>query len=135
MNCRLSKIAFALIVLAAASCGCFSAVEAQTGKSKGKSKAKASDTAANNPAVQEAQRGDWSRWRGPKGDGISYETGLLDSWPADGPPLLWRSKGLGSGYSSVAVAGGKIFTMGDKNSKDHIVCLNVDDGSVLWSTP
>ncbi|HEX5106640.1 MAG TPA: PQQ-binding-like beta-propeller repeat protein, partial [Pirellulaceae bacterium] len=83
----------------------------------------------------EAQRGEWSRWRGPNGDGISYETGLLDSWPDEGPPLAWRVKGLGGGYASVAVAGGKIFTLGNKQGKNQIVCLNVDDGSLLWSTP
>lgn len=109
-----------------------SLVSAQTAKAKSKSKAA---RATNNLAAQEAQRGEWSRWRGPNGDGISLETGLLDSWPEDGPPLLWRVQGLGSGYASVAIAGGKIFTMGDKQGKDHIVCLNQDDGAVLWSTP
>ena len=126
-----------LLIFAAAGWGCFSSAEAQTAKAKSKSKtsAKSAASAANNPAVQEAQRGEWSRWRGVNGDGISYETGLLDSWPEEGPPLAWRSKGLGSGYSSVAVQGGKIFTMGDMRGKDHIVCLSVDDGSVLWTTP
>lgn len=113
----------------------FSVVSAQTAKSKAKTKAKAASNAAANLAQLEAERGEWSRWRGPNGDGISLETGLLDSWPAEGPPLAWRSKGLGGGFSSVAAAGGKIFTMGEKGGKNHIVCLSGDDGSVLWSTP
>jgi outer membrane protein assembly factor BamB len=126
-----------LVVLALAGWGCISAVEAQTAKSKSKTKTspKSAAAAANSVALEEAQRGDWSRWRGPNGDGISYETGLLDSWPAAGPPLAWRVKGLGGGYASIAVAGGKIFTMGQKGGRNHIVCLNVDDGSLLWSTP
>jgi outer membrane protein assembly factor BamB len=56
-------------------------------------------------------------------------------WPADGPPLAWRVTGLGGGYSSVAVVGGKIFTLGEKGGKNNMVCLNGADGAVLWSTP
>ncbi len=98
-------------------------------------KAKKGTIAANNSAAAEAQRGDWSRWRGANGDGISCETGLLTEWPAEGPPLVWRAKGLGSGYSTVAVTGGKVFTLGDKDGKSHLVCLKADDGSIVWTTP
>ena len=101
----------------------------QTAKSK-TAKAKSS-----NKAVEEAAKGEWSRWRGPNGDGISLETGLLDQWPSDGPPLAWRTKGIGSGYSSIAISGGKIFTLGKKQGKNHLIALNLEDGSPLWSTP
>jgi hypothetical protein len=49
---------------------------------------------------------DWPQWRGPRRDAISTETGLLKEWPSGGPPLVWKAKGLGAGYSSVAVVGG-----------------------------
>jgi outer membrane protein assembly factor BamB len=81
-----------------------------------------------------AQPGEWPRWRGPSGDGISPETGLLDRWPDEGPPLSWRSRGLGNGYSSVAIAGGKIFTMGEKGDRASIHCLSGENGAILWST-
>lgn len=86
-------------------------------------------------AKVEAQKGEWSRWRGPNGDGISAEKGLLKEWPNDGPPLLWQAKGFGSGFSSVAISGGKIFTLGNKGGKCCIVAAAVKDGSILWSTP
>ena len=60
-----------------------------------------------------AAGGNWPQWRGPKRDGISTDTGLLTSWPEAGPPVVWTAKGLGAGFSSVAVVGGRIFTMGD----------------------
>ena len=41
------------------------------------------ENVASDPAFEEARRGEWSRWRGPKGDGISAETGLLKQWPLD----------------------------------------------------
>ncbi|HET9786012.1 MAG TPA: hypothetical protein VFP47_02710, partial [Pyrinomonadaceae bacterium] len=53
----------------------------------------------------------WPQWRGPNRDGISKETGLLKQWPADGPPLVWKTKGAGTGYSSFSIANGKLYTM------------------------
>ena len=46
---------------------------------------------------------DWPQWRGVERNGISPETGLLKSWPAGGPPLVWKATGLGEGYSDVSV--------------------------------
>jgi outer membrane protein assembly factor BamB len=59
-----------------------------------------------------AAGGDWPRWRGESFDGISQEKGLLKEWPQGGPPLAWKTTGLGTGYASVAISGGKLFTMG-----------------------
>ena len=64
------------------------------------------------PAVT-AQAADWPQWRGPERDGKAPGQGLLTAWPEAGPPLAWRAAGLGGGYSSVAVAGERIYTMGD----------------------
>ncbi len=77
---------------------------------------------------------DWPRWRGAKGDASSTETGLLKSWPKDGPPLAWQCKGLGSGFSSLAIVGDRIFTMGQKDGKGVLLCLSRTDGSSLWET-
>jgi len=56
---------------------------------------------------------DWPQWRGPKRDAVCTETGLLEKWPAGGPPLLWKMKGIGMGYSAVAIVGDRLYTMGD----------------------
>jgi outer membrane protein assembly factor BamB len=78
---------------------------------------------------------EWPTWRGPKRDAISTETGLLKSWPESGPPLAWRiDDKLGGGMSSVAISGGKIFTMGKVRGKESLICLNLEDGKVLWTT-
>ena len=60
-----------------------------------------------------ASGADWSQWRGPNRDGICSETGLLKSWPEDGPELLWEITGLGPGYSSMTIVDGRLYTMGD----------------------
>ena len=78
--------------------------------------------------------GHWPQWRGPKRDGVSSDTGLLASWPAAGPPLAWTAKALGAGFSSVAVAGGRIVTMGDRRDGQYVIALNEDSGVELWAT-
>jgi hypothetical protein len=47
---------------------------------------------------------DWPQFLGPRANGISDETGLLDKWPANGPPLVWE-KGVGTGYGAPSVLG------------------------------
>jgi len=54
----------------------------------------------------------FSQWRGKNRDGIYHENGLLTEWPTDGPQLLWHIEGLGDGYSSPAIANGKIYVTG-----------------------
>src|SRR5262249_58600617 len=94
---------------------------------------------------------DWPGWRGPNRDAKSTETGLLTEWPDKGPKLLWNSrevndkKGVGTGDSSVAVAHGTIYTMGDltgspKGKKGterqtHVICIEEETGKQLWATP
>ncbi len=76
---------------------------------------------------------DWPQWRGPRRDGISEETGLLQSWPENGPPLLWQVDGLGRGWSSPIVVGDKVFITGDIDD-DLVVWAFDHDGNVLWRT-
>ena len=71
--------------------------------------------------------GEWPQWRGPNRDAVSRETGLLQSWPAAGPPLAWKAAGVGAGYSSLAVAGGRIFTLGDLGGSQVIVARALSD--------
>lgn len=75
---------------------------------------------------------DWPQWRGLKRDGHSPESGLLQEWPAGGPPRIWKTNGLGAGYSSVAVAGGRIFTMGDRADSSFVHAYDLR-GKPLWS--
>ena len=76
---------------------------------------------------------DWPQWRGPNRDGLSAETGLLKAWPKSGPKLLWKATGLGVGYSSIAIAKGKIFTMGDQKDASYLLALDLS-GKELWKT-
>src|SRR5436190_969889 len=80
-----------------------------------------------------ASPSDWPQWRGPNRDAVSADTGLLKQWPDGGPPLAWKIKGVGTGFSSVSVADGRIFTMGDKGASSYVHALDLGDGHKLWS--
>lgn len=77
---------------------------------------------------------DWPQWRGAERDGKSPSTGLLREWPEGGPKLAWRAQGFGGGYSSLAVVGDAIYTLGDKDGSQYIFAANRADGAVKWST-
>jgi outer membrane protein assembly factor BamB len=77
---------------------------------------------------------DWPQWRGPNRDGISSETGLLTEWPAGGPRVLWSIAGLGEGYSSLAIAAGRIYTQGQRGAQELVMALDVKTGARLWET-
>ena len=77
--------------------------------------------------------GSWPQWRGPNRDGKSSEMGLLDEFKPDGPPLVWQSEGLGSGYSSIAIADGKIFTLGRRGKQEQLIALSQETGSEIWA--
>lgn len=79
-----------------------------------------------------ASADDWPQWRGPNRDGLSKETGLLKEWPPGGPKLLWKSTGMGAGYSSVSVSKGKIFTAGEADDSSFVLALDAN-GKKIWS--
>src|SRR6266480_7969319 len=78
--------------------------------------------------------GEWPQWRGPNRDGISKETGLLKQWPADGPPLAWKAKGAGRGYSSFAVYKSRLYTMGLRGEREYVIAFDVATGKEAWAT-
>jgi outer membrane protein assembly factor BamB len=76
---------------------------------------------------------DWPQWRGPNRDGVSKETGLLKTWPKEGPKLLWTYKDAGVGYSCPAVVGDRLYTMGGRSDGDYLFALDVKEGKELWA--
>ena len=75
---------------------------------------------------------DWPQWRGPRRDGVSAERGLLKQWPTGGPALAWQAKGAGEGYSSFAVANGRLITLGARSGTESVVAFDVATGKRLW---
>jgi outer membrane protein assembly factor BamB len=80
------------------------------------------------------QAGDSPRFRGPAGDGVFAETGLLKQWPEGGPKLVWSADGLGPGYSSAVVVKGTVYITGmDDQKQGHLIAFTLD-GPQKWKT-
>ena len=77
---------------------------------------------------------EWPGFLGANRDGISWETGLIDAIPADGPKAIWRVPG-GVGMSAVAVADGLAITTWNDAGQQWLVALDAATGNEAWKTP
>src|SRR5689334_16833816 len=75
-----------------------------------------------------APASDWPQWRGPNRDGTS--PGKIN-WPSGGPKTVWRAQ-VGTGFSSISVSHGRVYTMGNADEKDTIWCLDAANGKSIW---
>ncbi|MCE5328665.1 MAG: PQQ-binding-like beta-propeller repeat protein [Planctomycetaceae bacterium] len=74
---------------------------------------------------------DWPNWRGSDHNGISTETGWLAKWQASKPVVLWKAK-VGTGFSSIAVADSRVYTMGYAANRNGVYCFDAASGKELW---
>src|SRR5882672_7076378 len=91
---------------------------------------------------------DWPQWLGPNHDAVWRETGIIEKFPAGGPPVRWRAN-IGAGYAGPTVADGRVyiadrqlapgvsnpadpFQRGKIQGVERVVCLNEADGKPLW---
>lgn len=71
----------------------------------------------------------WAQYRGANRDGISTEK---LTFSAEAPELVWKAK-LGTGFTSMAIAGGLVYASGNDNDQDTLSCLDAKTGKPAWS--
>src|SRR5437588_1780662 len=76
--------------------------------------------------------GDWPQFLGPDRNGVYADRDLADSWPKEGPPVVWRKK-IGQGFSGPAVSSGKLILFHRLDDKELVECLDTKDGKSLWT--
>ena len=74
---------------------------------------------------------DWPHFRGIERNGISAEAGVPDRIPASGPRRLWTFL-AGEGYSTISVAGGIAYALGNQSGTDVLTALDAATGKVRW---
>ncbi len=91
---------------------------------------------------------DWPQWMGPNRDGVYAETGIVDTIPDKGLPVLWRQP-IAAGYAGPAVANQRVFvtdyllTSGEPfndpgrratlEGEERIQCFDAANGKLIWS--
>ena len=78
----------------------------------------------------EGAAAEWPQYRGPSRDGTSPETGILASWPDDGPAVIWK-RSIGTGFSGLSVADGRIYTMMAEGGKEHACAFDAATGDEI----
>ncbi len=78
-----------------------------------------------------AEAAEWPCFHGPERNNIATDTGLIQTWPQDGPELLWTASGIGHGYSSVSISRGRIFTAGMIDRQTYVTAMDMT-GKKLW---
>ncbi len=92
-----------------------------------------------------ARAGDWPRFRGPNGSGVSTDTKVPVTW-SDSENLKWKTALPGPGSSSPIVVGDRVFvtcysgygvTRRDAGNledlKRHLLSIDRADGKIVWS--
>lgn len=94
---------------------------------------------------------DWPQFMGAKQDAVWAEKGIVQTFPKDGPKVVWRAP-VGGGYAGPSVAGGKVYVAdkvlpaGASDPKDpfskveaaateRVLCLDAKTGKELWKHP
>lgn len=79
-----------------------------------------------------AQHGDWTQWLGSQRDSsVSVDPSWKIEWPEQ-LPLSWE-KEVGGGYSGPLVRDGRVWIHSRQNNREVIQCLNLRDGTVIWT--
>jgi len=75
---------------------------------------------------------DWASFLGPRGTGISGETGFAKSWPKQGPPMVWERK-IGTGYSAPSVLGHRLVVSHRVGDNEIVECMHATTGKTIWT--
>jgi len=74
---------------------------------------------------------DWPRFLGPRANGTSLETGLIDKWTTNGPPLVWEKK-IGTGYGAPSILGNRLVLHHRVGAEEIVECFDAAKGESLW---
>lgn len=74
---------------------------------------------------------DWPQFLGPQRNGVYGGPAISGSWPASGPPVLWR-KPVGEGFSGVVAQAGRLILFHRLQSRERVECLESQSGRPLW---
>ncbi|MGD8376807.1 MAG: PQQ-binding-like beta-propeller repeat protein, partial [Acidobacteriota bacterium] len=78
-----------------------------------------------------ARGSDWPQYRGPESSGVADSGGSFAGGSGAGLKIGWR-RPLGSGYSSVVVAGNRVLSMFSDGDAEFLAAFDAGTGEELW---
>jgi outer membrane protein assembly factor BamB len=75
---------------------------------------------------------DWPQFLGPGRNLACPGDSLAQTWPAGGPPVVWK-KPVGQGFSGPVVSGGKLVLFHRVGDDEVVDCVAADSGRPVWS--
>lgn len=76
----------------------------------------------------------WTRFRGPSGQGYTVESGLPTQWSADSN-IQWKTTIPGNGWSSPVIWGDRVFlsTTTEQDQSCRVICVDRKSGEIEWN--
>ena len=79
-------------------------------------------------------RENFTSFRGPGGNGISYHTGIPENWNGEtGENVLWKIALPLRGFNSPVIWDDKLFVTGADESKREVYCIDRHTGKIIWT--
>jgi outer membrane protein assembly factor BamB len=76
--------------------------------------------------------GDWPQFLGPTRNGVYPGSDISASWPASGPPLLWK-RDAGHGFSAPVVSQGRLIFFYRQGAREIVEALDAKTGKNVWT--
>src|SRR5215813_12950489 len=76
---------------------------------------------------------DWPQFLGPARNGVYSGGDLAATWPASGPPMLWK-RDAGAGFSGPVVAQGRLIFFYRAGNRVTIEAMEAKTGRKIWAT-
>lgn len=133
--CRRISTIF-LVIVALAGFEQSTAMAQSTKGNKGKKPAKKATTrktAGGKTAAVDVGDASWPQFLGAERNNQSEETGLLKKWPGGGPKLISTIRGLGIGFSNIAIEGGTLYSMGNEGEREFVYAYSLETGEKTWT--
>jgi outer membrane protein assembly factor BamB len=81
----------------------------------------------------DAMKKNWPSFRGPGGNGISYQTNFPIEWDGNSElNILWKTPIPKPGFNSPIVWNDRVFLSGADESVQQVYCFDVESGELLW---
>ena len=81
--------------------------------------------------VLQTRAEDWPQFLGPRANGTSAETNLLEKWPTNGPPIVWQ-KPAGTGYSAPSVRDSLLMLHHRVKDEEVVEAFEAATGKPKW---